>query len=131
MVRIMTVTSHIWRPTELYIGPLLFVIFINDMPSCVSPDTRIALFADDAKLYRTISSIDQVALQNDLKTGVKLWDIDFNGKKYVVLRVKTRKRHHVASVDYKLGNHNFLSVASQNDLGIMVTNNMNWEMHIK
>ena len=48
----------------------------------------------------------------------------------MVLQVKTRKHHHVAPVVYKLGNHNLLSVGSQNDLGIMVTNNLNWKMHI-
>ena len=129
---LLPVTSGV--PQGSILGPLLFVIFINDMPSCVSPVTRIALFADDAKLYRTISSTDdQVALQNDLNAlnnWSKTWDIDFNAKKCVVLQVKTRKRHHVASVDYKLGDHNLLSVASQNDLGIIVTNNLNWKMHI-
>ena len=78
------------------------------MPSCVSPDTHIALFADNAKLYRTFSSSDdQVALQNDLNALnnlSKTWDIDFNAKKCVVLQVKTRKRHHVAPVVYKLEN---------------------------
>ena len=35
-------------------------------------------------------------------------------------------------IDYGLGNHNLLSVASasQNDLGIIATNNLNWKMHI-
>ena len=58
------INSHIRHPSGLAIlGPLLFVIFINDMPLCVSSDTCIALFADDAKLYRAISSTDdQVAL---------------------------------------------------------------------
>ena len=74
-----------------------------------------------------------MALQNDLNAlnnWSKTWDIDFNAKKCVVLPVKTRKRHHVAPVVYRLGNHNLLSVASQNDLGIMVTNDLNWKMHI-
>ena len=47
-----------------------------------------------------------------------------------MLHVNTRKRHHVASFDYKLGSHNLLSVVSQNDLGIMVSNNFNWKIHI-
>ena len=74
-----------------------------------------------------------MALQNDLNAlnnWSKTWEIDFNAKKCVVLQVKTRKRHHVAPVVYRLGNHNLLSDATQNDLGIMVTNDLNWKMHI-
>ena len=97
---LLPVTSGVPQVSILWL--LLFVIFINDMPSCVSPDTCIALFADDAKLYRTISSIDdQVALQNDLNAlnnMSKTWDIDFNAKKCVVLQVKTCKRHHITNV---------------------------------
>ena len=67
------------------------------MPSCVSPDTRNALFADEAKLHRTISSIDdQVALQNDLTAlndWSKTWDIDFNPKKKKKKKKKKPKQN--------------------------------------
>ena len=100
MVRILTCyQSHPASHRALSLG-LYFFIFINGMSSCVSPNTRIALFANDVKLYNTISFIDyQVALQNDLSAlnnWSKPWDIEFNAKKCVVLRVKTRKRHHIA-----------------------------------
>jgi hypothetical protein len=126
------VTSGV--PQGSILGPLLFVIFINDMPSCVSSDTEISLFADDSKCSRIISTIaDQLALQKDLNAlfnwSVK-WDIDFNAKKCVMLHVKTRKHHHVAPFNYKLGDHSLQSVDDQNDLGISVTCNMNWKPHI-
>ena len=74
---LLPVTSSV--PQDSILGLLLFVIF-----TCFSPHARIALFADDAKLYRTIFFIDgQVALQNDLNAlnnWSKTWDIDFNAK---------------------------------------------------
>ena len=54
-------------PQGSIIGPLLFVLFINDMHKCVSPGTNIALYADDTKIWRKIESPeDHVILQNDI-----------------------------------------------------------------
>jgi hypothetical protein len=50
------VTSGIPQGTVL--GPLLFLVYINDMPPCVS--SRERLFADDCLLYRPIKTRDVV-----------------------------------------------------------------------
>ena len=39
-----------------YIGPLLFVVFINDISTGMSHDTNIRLFADDIKIWRSMNS---------------------------------------------------------------------------
>ena len=52
-------------PQGSVLGPTLFVIFINDMPAVAG--NCIKLFADDAKLYSTARSEDDViSLQNDI-----------------------------------------------------------------
>ena len=53
-------------PQGTVLGPLLFLVHINDLPDCVKSSVR--LFADDCLLYREIKSRDdQEILQNDLK----------------------------------------------------------------
>ena len=48
-------------------GPLFFVMFINDMFSCVSPESCTSLYADDTKIWREIKySSDHFALQADI-----------------------------------------------------------------
>ena len=57
-------------PQGTVLGPLLFLVFINDMPNVVSSNIR--LFADDALVYRSIHTHeDVVALQADLRPFVK------------------------------------------------------------
>ena len=52
-------------PQGSVLGPLLFVIFINDMPDSIQHFCK--LFADDIKLIATIKGIeDHRTLQNDL-----------------------------------------------------------------
>ena len=62
------------------LGPLLFIIYINDLPESVQSYT--AIFTDDTKLYRPIiNAEDSNILQSDLDLLVewcKVWLMNFN-----------------------------------------------------
>lgn len=125
------VTSGV--PQGSILGPLLFVIYINDLPTSVK--SKLVMFADDAKCYRPIVTVDdQLTMQSDLNVlqkWSKTWDLDFNAKKCVILHVNTRKHHHLPPYNYKLGEHSLTEVDQQNDLGIIVSNNLDWKPHIR
>ena len=54
-------------PQGTVMGPLLFLLYINDRPSVVDPGTTVRLFANDCFIYRQIRSIeDHIKLQKDL-----------------------------------------------------------------
>ena len=55
-------------PQGTILGPILFIIYINDLPEICEEFARIYLFADDAKLFKHIScNEDHKALQLGLK----------------------------------------------------------------
>ena len=57
-------------PQGTVLGPLMLLLYINDLPSRVNIDTRCRLFADDCLLYRIIDGLeDQVQLQSDHVVG--------------------------------------------------------------
>ena len=70
-------------PQGSVLGPLLFLIFINDMPGLVHHFCK--LFADDTKLIAIIkNSSDKILLQKDIDALVNwsnIWKISFNEEK--------------------------------------------------
>ena len=67
-------------PQGSTLGPLLFIMFINDLPLAV--DSPVYMFADDTKIIRVIKSrAGFLMLQNDLDSlfnWSKLWQLNFN-----------------------------------------------------
>ena len=55
-------------PQGTVLGPILFILFVNDMHLCVKNST-VRLFADDTRLLKQIGSEnDAIKLQEDLNS---------------------------------------------------------------
>ena len=76
-------------PQGSVLGPVLFLIFINDLPENIRSSVR--LFADDCVLYRNIESpTDCQILQDDLNSLAQWeadWQMTFNVAKCHSMRV--------------------------------------------
>ena len=122
------VVSGVRRGTVL--GPLLFLIYINNMPPYVR--SKIRLFADDAYLYRIIDSPNDVeTLQDDLnqlQSWEKHWDMEFHPGKCKSLTI-TNKTKPLRST-YSIHNEQLENVTNAKYLGVTINKNLKWNTHI-
>ena len=76
-------------PQGTVLGPLLFLIYINDLPNNIHSTVR--LIADDCVLYREINTqLDSQKLQKDLDELTKWehdWQMHFNPDKCFVMKL--------------------------------------------
>ena len=120
------VTSGVPQGTVL--GPLLFILFINDLPSGMK--SFVSLFADDLKLVTKVS-LHSIA-QEDLDTLCKWekdWLLKFNVKdgKCKVLHIGPNNPQY----DYMMNGSNLPKVKSEKDLGVYTCDDLSWGLHIR
>ena len=123
------VTSGV--PQGSVLGPLLFLVFINDINSNIS--SQIRLFADDTIIYRAIkSAADQIALQEDLnklEQWAKEWQMEFHPDKCKTIHI-TRSPNIKKHV-YTIYGVPMETVTSVKYLGVNFTSDARWNTHIK
>ena len=119
-------------PQGSVLGPLLFVIFINDLPECAETGSSLYLFADDNKLYHKIQS-DQDChdLQNDLartKEWTDKWLLTLHPGKCKYMRIG---KTNVEDIGYSLGNDQQLpKIEMEKDLGVNIDDKLNFSHHM-
>jgi hypothetical protein len=115
-------------PQGSVMGPLLFVIYINDLPDKIK--TNVKLFADDTKIYNSIGKPkDCESLQDDLsylEEWSNLWLLKFHPDKCSVLKVGKNTTQH----DYKLEGTTLKVVDSEKDLGVTTDPELKFREHI-
>ena len=128
-------------PQGSIIGPLLFVLFIDDMSECISEGTNIMLYADDTKIWRKIEIWnDHIILQNDINALYE-WSVmnkmNFRPQKCRVLSVARRTRGDniwdlfpFQTYFYNLNDIDLDYVDSEKDLGVIVNTLLNFGENI-
>ena len=128
-------------PQGTVLGPLLFILFINDMKLCVT-GSIIRFFADDTRILRHIYSLaDAEILQHDLNCVVK-WakcnNMALHEDKFELLVHKhcpqnTLLDHPFAILTqvYQVSDGNMLYPSKMiKDLGVMVSADLSWSPHV-
>jgi hypothetical protein len=122
------VTSGVPQGTVL--GPLLFAIFVNDLPENVLTSS-VRLYADDSKIFRAVSDVrDTYDFQLDLERVYSwsvMWQLPIAAQKCSVMVVGSSV--HVPDLSYKMGSFNLPVSDSAVDLGFTISNNLKTSLH--
>ena len=116
-------------PQGSILGPLLFILYINDFPSQLKAMLPF-IFADDTKcLHVAKTNADFTTIQEDLNVACN-WSkeccLSFNCSKSAVLHFWC---HHENPVKYSLNNIYIEARDSIKDLGIIITSELSWTGH--
>ena len=119
-------------PQGSVLGPLLFLLFINDLPDYVSEKSTVRLFADDCALYRTIKDKDDaIKLQEDLdelQRWENEWLMEFHPQKCQILHFTNKRK--VVDMPYNIHGHVLEVVDTAKYLGIHLHKGLKWNHHI-
>ena len=119
-------------PQRSVLGPVLFLIFINDLPENIRSSVR--LFADDCVMYRNIESpMDCQILPDDLNSLAQWeadWQMKFNVAKCHSMRVTRHPPDKHIKFDYTLHQQRLEQVQSAKYLGLTITDDLDWGQHI-
>ena len=119
-------------PQGSILGPLFFVIFINDLPEVVTPGNTVSLYADDCKTSRVINCpVHHSLFQSDID-NIYRWSLqnrmEFYVKKCKLMRI-CKKRSPLLS-DLHLNNSTLESTSDFCDPGLVTNCNLSWNNHI-
>ena len=123
-------------PQGSILGPLLFLLFVNDLPDVVQ-ETSINLFADDTAIYSADSDPSVLGERVEKDLGrVALW-IHSNGlrlnvaKTQLMVLSRRGRREEADSVRVKIGEVELQQQSCVRYLGVEIDRDLTWKAHIQ
>ena len=125
-----SITSGV--PQGSHLGPLLFSLFLYDIPGCFL-HSGYCMYADDLKMYKTINSLsDCINLQEDISN---LYDYCTRNRLFLNIDkchyITFSRLHENILFSYHINNSELHKIDSINDLGVILDSKLSFETHIE
>ena len=120
-------------PQGSVLGPILFLIYINDIYMS-SQILNFHLFADDTSLFYSHENIDTIeAIINSELSNVLTWlqanklTLNIDKSNFILFRPPQK---HVKSIKLKINNFPLEEKPSTKYLGVILDKNLSWKQHV-
>ena len=127
-------------PQGSYLGLLLFLVYINDLP-CIVENSKVSTYADDTSIYHSSKDI----MQLNTALNEELWRLDkwLQGNKLslnvlktrsMLINTKQKKRYLTASnqaLQPSIHEEHIEFICNSKYLGVQIDENLTWKNQIK
>ena len=107
-----------WVPQGSVLGPLLFLIYINDLDDSIR--SKVLKFADDTKVFSVVSNANDIdRLQQDLRNLCNWsqdWQVLFSGDKCKIMHIG----YNNGKAQYEMNGKYLEEVIEERDLGVIM-----------
>ena len=124
-------------PQGSILGPLLFLMYINDLPNCLQ-NASSRMFADDTNISLTAKTLTELKLEinpelSNLNRWLKANKLSLNVAKTELMIIGSRQRLDTQSdeIDIEIDGEKIKRVDHTKSLGLVIDDRLSWSKHVE
>ena len=126
---------HCGVPQGTILGPLLFLLYINDLPNCLQ-HSQPRMYADDTSITFTGNDVDEMnnCINLDLE-GIRVWlaanklTLNMTKTEFLLIGSEQRLLKFTAKPTATINEVPIKQVSTVKSLGVYIDENLTWECH--
>ena len=116
-------------PQGSSLGPLLFLIYINDLPRMFSDDTSISYSSDSTEQLQNVMNSELKNLKDWLITN-KL-SLNITKTEFMIIGSRQRVNASQDNIDIRIDDREVKRIHSTKSLGLHIDSHLTWSVHIE
>ena len=123
-------------PLGSILGPLLFILYVNDFRNCLDFSTNVSFF-DDTNIFITGKNIQSVYSKTNLELNIDEWmtanklTVNSSKTKYLLF-IPKKSNYSISNTSFNVHfrNNTIEKVSSIRFLGVIINKNLSWKEHM-